>query len=152
MRKASDLSGAIQLGRYKMKDAGAVLVLVDADDDCAVTLATSLAGSIPHLPPSVRANVVVAVREFEAWFLAAAQSLRRHRKVRPDAVAPANPEAIRGAKEFLEQSLLRSGQHYEATVDQASFADMFDFDEAAACRSFRKLLKELDRISASAAV
>src|SRR5262245_4828965 len=72
---------------------GGVLVLADADDDCAVDLAGTLvtcAGATPI-------EVVVAVREFEAWYLAGVASLRTHPAIRDDAVSPGQPERRRGA-------------------------------------------------------
>jgi hypothetical protein len=53
--------------------AGGVLVLLDADDDCPATLGPALLARAAR--PDVRVCVVLANREFEAWFVAAVASL-----------------------------------------------------------------------------
>lgn len=150
MRKPRELANAITLARYKIQDRGIALVLLDSDDDCPVELAAELQEHISVPISLLPSTVVVAVREFEAWFLAAAQSLRSHRKVRPDAEPPPDPEQIRGAKEYLETRILRAQETYAATVDQPSFAAMISLELASTSRSFRKLAKEIDRICVAA--
>jgi len=85
---AQDLQKALQLARLKVAgaDKGIVLVLLDADDDCPADLAPALLEKIRQ--PGFEASVVVAKREFEAWFLAAARSLRGHPRVLDIAEAP----------------------------------------------------------------
>jgi hypothetical protein len=80
--------------------------------------------------PDLRIVAALAHSEFEAWFLAAIESLRGCRGVRIDAQPPEAPEAIRGAKERL-QSLMSFGRHYSETVDQAALAATMDLDLAA---------------------
>jgi hypothetical protein len=53
----------------------AILVLLDADDHCPLALASKLLNrAIAVLPPHYPVGVVVANREYEAWFLAALPS------------------------------------------------------------------------------
>ena len=65
--------------------------------------------------------VVIAHREYEAWFLAAIESLRGHRNVRSDAEAHANPENPRAAKKRFELPL-RTSTSYIETTDQPVFS------------------------------
>lgn len=58
------LDRAVQTQMARVGPSGGVLILLDADDDCPVQLAASLRGRLPD----PRVEVVVAVREFEAWF------------------------------------------------------------------------------------
>ena len=83
--------------------------------------------------------MVLAHREFEAWFLAAVESLRGHRGVRIDAEPHPNPEDPRGAKEQLELRL-RVGASYMETADQPALSARFSLSAAyRRSRSFRKL-------------
>ena len=50
---------------------------------------------------TVPCAVVMATREYEAWFLATIESLRGKRGIRADAVSHANPESPAGPKERL---------------------------------------------------
>ena len=90
--------------------------------------------------------LVLANRELEAWFLGAKESLRGIRGIRRDAVTPANPEAIRGAKERLSVNM--QGRRYIATDDQPALAHAFDLGAAEAkCPSFAKLVRDVTRLS-----
>ena len=120
-------------------DCGAVLVLLDGDADCPAELgptvqawATAAAGDVP-------CRVVLAHREYEAWFLAAIKSLRGQRNVRSDADPHPDPERPRGAKEQLEKRM-RRGASYLETLDQPAFSALFSLPCAyRRSRSFRKL-------------
>ena len=91
-------------------------------------------------------SVVVAKREYEAWFLAGADSLRGCRNVSDTAVAPPDPESIGGAKRYLEQHVLVPGAVYRETVDQPALTDALDPDAARAAPSFDKLCRDLHRL------
>ena len=120
-------------------DRGAVLVLLDGDADCPAELgptvqawATAAAGDVP-------CRVVLAHREYEAWFLAAIESLRGRRAVKSDADPHPAPESPRGAKEQLE-SACGAAPSYLETVDQPAFSAVFSLSSAyRRSRSFRKL-------------
>jgi hypothetical protein len=127
-------------------DCDAILILVDADDDCL--------GRTTPLGPELRQRaqavttlpvfVVLANREFEAWFLAGIEGLRRHGRVSETAQAPVDAEAIRDGKGAMS-ALMRPREPYGETADQASFARLFDMGWALQrSRSFRKLWKDLD--------
>jgi len=104
-----------------------VLIVLDADDDCPAGLSPQLRSRAQRVS-SVPVEVVFAVRELEAWFLAAKESLRDYKGIRPDASAPPDPEAIRGAKERLSQNM--DGRTYLGAHDQAGFADRMDMNAA----------------------
>jgi hypothetical protein len=80
-------------------------------------------------------GVVVVQREFEAWYLASASSLRGIGGLPDDLVAPPNHEQIRDAKGWLAQ---RMPSGYAPTVDQPRFAASFSLEQARANRSFRR--------------
>jgi hypothetical protein len=147
----ASLGRALALARSKIRNfgegLGAVLVLFDADGDCPAVIAPETKHRAMVLQSDVDVSVVVAKEEFEAWFLAGASSLRRSPRVRAEATAPAHPEAIRGAKEYLRRYILRDGCAYSETTDQPALASLLSLEEAHACRSFRKLRAALHDIA-----
>jgi hypothetical protein len=86
---------------------------------------------------------VLAYREFETWFLAAAQSLRGQRGLPSDLDPPDAPEAIRGAKEWLGKNMPRK---YRETLDQPALTNMFDLNTARQVDSFDKCYREIMRL------
>ncbi|WP_435109689.1 DUF4276 family protein [Nocardiopsis synnemataformans] len=94
MRKPDELARAVLLQSRRVPDRGGVLVLRDGDDK-DVTCPIELARSIAPDPALARCTVevVIACPEYEAWFLAASESLRGHSAMRDDAVAPDDPIA-----------------------------------------------------------
>ena len=144
------LENAVTLARRKLdqcEGARAVLILRDADDDCPGREAPALlARAVPVASP-IPASVVFAKSEYESWFLAAVHSLLDDRRIAEDATAPPEPEAIRGAKEYLERRCMIPGATYSPTVDQPALTDRFSFEEARqACPSFDKLWRDLERL------
>lgn len=97
MTRKAGLANAVAVQAARVGEHGGVLIMADADDDCAVTLADEVRRVAAPTP----VEVAVAVREFEAWFLGAVESLRGHRSVRGDAGFGGDPEEPRGAKGVL---------------------------------------------------
>ncbi len=129
---------AVRLARLR-PGCSSILILFDSDNDCPKELAPTIemwaaaeAGGIP-------CAVVMAHREYEAWFLATMVSLRGKRGIREDAEPHPEPEAPRGAKGQLEARMGR-GASYSPTADQAALTAEFDLATAyARCRSFRRM-------------
>lgn len=67
------------------------------------------------------------MREKEAWYLAAAESLREQRGFPPDLLPPPNPETVRGAKEWLSRA---AGRPYSAVADEPALASVFSLELA----------------------
>ena len=132
-----------QIGRHRP-----ILVRLDADYDCPKTLASTLRERCTFAHADVAISVVIANREYEAWFVAAAKSLAGHRGLKEDLVAPADPESIRGAKEWLTAQMAPS-RSYSETRHQAAYSALMDLSEARRTRSFRKLEKDLTELLAS---
>jgi hypothetical protein len=137
----------LDLAVQKLGDQrGAVLVIIDADDDCPAELGPQLVSACRSIRGDVPVSVVLAVCEFEAWFLAAAESLRGVRGLAADLERPANPEAIRDAKGWIKRSRT-DGLSYSETTDQAALTAMFDLDLATQrSSSFRKLRRDVQRL------
>ncbi|MEU0241874.1 DUF4276 family protein [Nocardiopsis sp. NPDC006198] len=118
MRKPEELAKAVRFQSARVRDRGGVLVLRDGDDSditCPVELAASLAPE-PDLV-TVPVEIVIARHEYEAWFLAAAESLRSHPSVHDDAKAPEDPEGKRDAKTQLRSIMNES---YKETLTRRS--------------------------------
>lgn len=143
--KAGECERAIEFCARRTGAQGGVLLLVDAEDDCPAQLG-------PHLLQRARATrsdvpiaVVLAKREFEAWFLAAAESLRGKRGLANDLSSPSDPEAIRGVKEWLSDRM-SGGMRYRETLDQPALAAIFDLDVAQKADSFSKCFREVSAL------
>lgn len=129
--------------------SGALLVLIDADDDCPASLGPALRARAAAERPDIPVGVVLATREFEAWFLATAESLRGHRGLPLDLAPPPEPESIRDAKGWL-QDQRTDGFAYSATTDQPALAARMDLDVARErAPSFDKLWREVTRLMAA---
>jgi hypothetical protein len=74
--KTGELERAVDFSSRRAGPHGAVLILLDADDDCAAELATSLLTRANGVRTDGRIGVVLAKFEFEAWFIASIESLR----------------------------------------------------------------------------
>lgn len=118
---------------------GEVLILLDCDDDCPADLGPRLLAKARAVRDDVPCSVVLAHREYETWFLAAAGSLRG-RGLPYDIDPPPNPEGIRGAKEWLTKQM---GVSYDPIIHQAAFTARFDLTLARAMPSFDRLVNKL---------
>ena len=145
------LRKAIRLALLQ-RDCAGELVILDADDDCPKDLAPVLEGWARQEAGCVPCAVVMATREYEAWFLAAADSLRGLRGIRADASPPCDPEAPRGAKEKLEE-LMEGGCTNSETADQAPLTASLDLGTAfQRSRSFRRLVTAFGHVARRAGV
>ena len=92
----------LQLAAGKAGDEGCVLILLDADDDCPAQLGTTILHRAQDYIPHRHVSVVLANREYEAWFIAAAASLDGERgfALRPSD-HDADPESPRSAKDWM---------------------------------------------------
>ncbi len=148
LRRTGGLERAIQ-AVAEVHPAHPILVLIDSDDDCPKESAPELVSRAKRARPDLTVSVVLAHREYEAWFLAAAESLAGLRNLSSDLVAPQGPEEIRDAKGWLSKQMPRS-MRYSPTQDQAALSAQFDLDLARRrSRSFRKLWKEIEGILSS---
>jgi hypothetical protein len=96
--------------------------------------------------PDLYISFVLVHREYESWFLAAAESLAGKRRLATELVAPEIPESIRDAKGWLSQHIQGPGR-YSPTQDQAALSASLDLKRAhAKSRSFRKFWKEIEAI------
>lgn len=116
-------------------NANALMVLVDADDDCAATFGPS---AVAELSRSIPAAAVMAVREYEAWLLGAKTPAELRR------VGVRDLEGVRDAKGKLQRLI----PGYRPTTHQLGLSKGID---VAALRarspSFDKFCREIERIT-----
>jgi hypothetical protein len=136
-----ELEHAVELAALKARPRGGVFILLDSDDDCPATLAPILLARAKAAGMGLQVSVILPQREFESWFLAAAESIRGKRGLPADLTPPQDPEGIRGAKEWLRQRM--SGHVYSETIDQPALAAIFDLNQARAATSFDKCYRDL---------
>jgi hypothetical protein len=145
LNRPEEFNRHMQLAAKKCGDDGWILILLDADDDCpaikGAEIATSARDVIPHRPIAV----VLANREYEAWFIASSDSLNGHRGfVSRPGDGDVDAETPRDAKGWLRQRM--ASRSYGETTDQPAFSARFDLTKARErSRSFRKLCDEWSR-------
>ena len=144
LRQDQEFRRMLLLAQAKAQ-GGTVLILLDADDDCPVTLAQEVHSKVVQWGISVRVLVVIANREYEAWFLAAAESLAGRRGLLRELSHPPGSEQIRNAKGWLSDRI--SQGRYHEVADQPALTAIFDMELAAQrSRSFQKLMKDLSSV------
>jgi hypothetical protein len=141
--KDDGLQRAVEHMARKVGEDGRILILLDADDDLPCQLGPHLLARAKEFRKDRDISVVVAMREYEAWFLAAAESLRGQRTLPLDLTPPPRPEDIRGAKDWLGQYMVDG---YRETLDQPAFTQRFDLTEARRSDSFDKLVRDVGRL------
>jgi hypothetical protein len=144
--RQGEIERAIIQATRARDNAAAILVLIDADDDDPASLESELRRRGQE-QTTLPLRVVAATREIESWFLGAKESLRGERGIRGGALAPSEPESIRGAKERLTANM--HSRTYVAVDDQPALAAEFDLELARRrCPSFARLWREVATIVA----
>jgi hypothetical protein len=111
--------------------AGAVLLVIDADDDCAASLGPELRRQLAGFLPHRRVGCILAVRMYEAWLVAG------------DPSAPELPDETQRGKGWLAE---RYGRYVE-TIHQPRLTAAMDLDRATrVSRSFRYLRATLNTL------
>jgi hypothetical protein len=141
--KKEEFERTIELMARKVGTEGRILVLLDADDDLPCVLGPRLLEWAKSYRPDRDTSVVVAKHEYEAWFLAAAASLRGKRGLPADLDPPAAPEGVRDAKGWLHH---RMPDGYSETLDQPALTSVFDLNVARRADSFDKFFREVGRL------
>ena len=143
---AGGIERAVAAEALRVSGTGGVIVLLDADDDCPAEYGPVLLARAVAARPDKRVSVVLANREFEAWFLAAAPSLAGQFGFPAGFTRPQNPEIPRDCKGLLTKARPR-GQPYKETVDQAPLTSAFDLKMAREhSGSFDKFYREISRL------
>lgn len=132
----------IELAARKAKQwpNSCVLIVLDCEDDCPRELGPELLRRAKDCRPDVTIIVILAYREFETWFLAAALSLRGVCGLPADLEPPIDPESLRDAKGWLSANMR---QPYNEPDHQPKLAAAFAFEEALSNKSFARSFRKL---------
>ncbi len=130
LNRPDELSRALNLAAIKGCGAANffVLVVLDSDGACPAQSGPALLSKCQEARSDCQIALTLAHREFEAWFIAAAESLRGYRGLPIGLTRPADPESIQDAKGWIKHHRLE--KTYSPTIDQSAFASNFDIDEA----------------------
>ena len=139
------LEQEIELAARRIGEQGAIFIILDSDEDCPAELGPELLRRASQAHSDLPIAVVIAKNEFEAWFLAAAESIRGRRGLRNDIQSPDDPEAIRDAKGWLSNRM-EEGRKYHEKRDQPALTDGFDLEQARRADSFDKCYRDIVRL------
>ncbi len=147
--KTNELQRAVRLAVLKLsttpvaEEKKLILVVLDADEDPACELGPTLLRAARESSSAVPVSLVLAIVEYETWFVAAAESLGKYLQLASDETIPEEPEKIRAGKRWVLQ---HRGGNYSETLDQPTMTAAMDLR---LCRkrsaSFDKLCRELEK-------
>ena len=144
LKKQGELERTVELAARKLGGIGGIFILVDCDWEggCPLWDAPGLLERAQVARPDVPISLVLAYREYEAWFIAAIESIRSRLQL-VGAVDPViDPEEIRGAKEWLT-SRMPPNLSYVETIHQPALTALFDMVAARRSNSFDKCYREI---------
>lgn len=141
VHRAGILEKAVELAAESAGKQGGIFIIMDSDEDCPMHLGQQLLARARAARSDMPIAAVIAKWEYEAWFLAAATSLRGKRGLSADLQPPLEPESVQDAKGWLSRHM--PAGNYSETRDQAALTQLFDMQVAQTARSFRKCYKEI---------
>lgn len=129
------------------KACDGAMILLDLEDQLPCEEAPALAEEIAALQPLPFPIVIVfACKEYEAWFLASIASIAAHSAYFADNLTyPNDPEAKRGAKEWLDKRMPATVK-YKEVLHQEQFTRYLDFVQARRAPSFQRLERALQEL------
>lgn len=140
--KEGELERALDLAARQTTGADGILILLDAEGDCPYELAGKLLTRAKTARADRRVRVVFPKRMYEAWFLAAADSLAGYRDLHVGLIAPPDSESNPNPKAWLS-ARMPPGRSYRETLDQPALTARLDVRAACASPSFRKLCRDV---------
>lgn len=140
--KAGELERVVELAARVSGPGGKILILLDADNDCPRDLAPTILSRAKAARSDRDIRVVLAKTEYEAWFIAAIQSLAGHRTIAGGVVPPPDPESISDAKGWLSNQM-PEGRSYREAIDQPALSASVDLTLARNAPSFDKFWRDV---------
>jgi len=146
LRKNAEIKRTVELAALKLGGNGGILIFMDCDckNCCPAKEGPKILKKARSTRRDILISVVLAKKEFEAWFIAAAKSLRGCRGLLNNLEPAPDPESIRGAKEWLSNHM--NNRCYSETTDQPAFTEKFDFNLARSSNSFDKCYREIQKL------
>jgi hypothetical protein len=132
------------------QDCAAALILVDAEAEdlaCPPKLARGFAERSRKSGLPFPIAIVVAVCEYESWFLANLEAIAPKYFENPaNTHFEGNPEEECSAKGWLTRQMPK-GRKYKETIDQEKMSQLIDIDKTyQACRSFKRLVDAMEEL------
>ena len=144
--KFGELERGIQLAVRNLRKKGGLFILLDSEGEAPCQLGPELVKRAVQSRGDVPVGVVLAHREYEAWFLAAAESLRGQRDLDAGFTTPADPEAIQDAKGWLRKHM-PANRKYSEREDQPALTARLDLEGARQrSPSFDKCWREVAKV------
>ncbi len=144
--KPDEMERHVEFVATRSGPEGRILILLDANSDCPKTLATHIRERARQARRDRIIRVVLAKMEYEAWFLAAAESVAGRRGIKHDVVSPPDPEAVRNAKGWIS-ARMEPGRSYSPSTDQPALTAVFDLAAARkGSPSFDKLWQAVESL------
>ena len=140
LRRPGVVEGYLELAASRQWDL--ILVVLDLEDDCAMAEAAVARERVEQWKDGrdIKVEIVFMVREYETLFLWCPTCL----PVSDNALLPANPDAIRGAKERVKQV---ANRRYKETQDQLRYTQSLDIPVLyGVSRSFRRFCKAISGV------
>ncbi len=137
LTKADGLERFVEVARRR--HPGAIMVLVDADKDCARDLARRLVERIDGADSRGSVVVVCPVRRYEQWLRAGLD------QASPDLEF----DGLGDPKGWI-QANIPDANPYKPALHQAELTRQIDLPRAARCRSFRRLQHAIEQVIAAA--
>ena len=146
LKNAVELAAGKLAGNRHATATKMILILIDADGRCAAQLGPELKRRAQEYASHLDIASVIAVDEFETWFVACAESLTKYLDISPNEEIPKYPEKTRLKTKWIEDHF--RGVRYNKPADQPKFCAAMDLT---LCHkrspSFRKLCREIERMA-----
>jgi hypothetical protein len=144
LRKHGELNRLLGLARAKLRGQGAILILLDAEEDgCPAKIGPDILRDAREICSDLPLAVVVAKPMFETWIVAGAEGLIEEHEIHPGPVPPAPEDNPKNPKRWLSERIRRS-DGYAETADLQRLTGRFSIADARRrCASFDKLCREL---------
>lgn len=145
--KKGEVQRAVELASINLdvagrRQPGLVLLLVDADRACPASLGPKVLRWMRNARADRDHACVVAMKEYESWFVASAESMADVLRVVPGEEIPEEPEKRGLGKAWIARRM--RGQSYSETVDQPRLSARVDVSLARRrSPSFDKLCREV---------
>ena len=137
---------SLAASKARQQPDGHVLILLDCEDDLPCRLGPDLLSRARAVAADINTIVALAYREYETWFLAAAQSLRDVEGLSAQLTCPVRPQAIRDAKGWLGS---RMPHGYDPVSHQLALTSRFDLTAARTMDSFDRLYRKIAALVAA---
>jgi hypothetical protein len=144
LNRSEEFERYLRLAAAKSGDDGWILILLDSEGGCPAEIGMEILPRARMAVAHRRVSLVLAHKEYEAWFMAAALSLNGQRGFACNERDLIDAETRRDAKGWVRDHT--TTRVYGETTDQPAFTALMSLEQAfARSRSFRKLCSEWDR-------